>query len=436
MSRSNSDLQEIVSQALEAMKAEEGSKFDIHHVNLAELGRRTNIPRHKLRRIQKNGFKVLPNSNKGRKASETVMTGYTGVVDDFLRHNVTNSEVIFEHIHDLGYTGSVSTVKGYIACHRDLVPAKRELVSPQGSRGQRYTTGPGECYQMDWGFVKVVNDRGEQYKCACFAMICHHCGERYVEFFPNARQENLFIGMLHAFVYMGVPQTVLTDNMKSVTTGRDADGKPIWQKDYAVFMKDVGFKTKLCKARHPFTKGKLERLIRFVKENFIVGRTFGNITDLNLEALKWCNEQNGRYHKAVDCIPADKHQEECWKVAKMLTLTLDMRKYLAPLRKISFDGFVNYEGRRFGVPHYYREKTCRIERDGFYIRIYDNDLSTVLTTHNVTWSQKDSFCIDQYSDEPEEQPTAPVKAILHQHEEIPEIGFEKFDFGKKVHWHD
>ena len=434
--KTNSDLEEILSQALAAMKAEEGPKFDIEHVNLAELGRLTNIPRHRLRRIQKNGFKVLPNGNKGRKASETVMTGYTGVVDNLLKSNVTNSEVIYERICSQGYSGGVSMVKDYISKHRDLVPAKREIVSSQGNRGRRYSTEPGECYQMDWGFVKVVNERGQEYKVACFAMICHHCGERYVEFFPNARQERLFIGMIHAFIYMGVPQTVLTDNMKSVTTGRDADGKPIWQKDYAVFMKDVGFKTKLCKARHPFTKGKVERLIRFVKENFVVGRTFDNITDLNMEALKWCNEQNGKYHKAVDCIPADKHKEECCKVARMFTLTLDMRKYLAPLRKITFDGFVNYEGRRFGVPRYYCEKTCRIERDGFYIRIYDKDLNKVLTTHSVTWSRKDSFCIDQYSNEPEEQPTAPVNAVLHQHEEVPEIGFEKFDFGKKVHWND
>lgn len=51
--RTKSDLEEILSQALAAMKAEEGSTFDIKHVNLAELGRLTNIPRHKLRRIQK-----------------------------------------------------------------------------------------------------------------------------------------------------------------------------------------------------------------------------------------------------------------------------------------------------------------------------------------------------------------------------------------------
>ena len=66
---------------------------------------------------------------------------------------------------------------------------------------------------MDWGFVQVDTNTDASYKVACFAMICHHCGERYIEFFPNARQENLFIGMIHAFTYMGIPRYILTDNL-------------------------------------------------------------------------------------------------------------------------------------------------------------------------------------------------------------------------------
>lgn len=54
----------------------------------------------------------------------------------------------------------------------------------------------------------------------------HHCGQRYIEFFPNAKQENLFIGMVHALQYMGMPRVVLTDNMKSVVLHRDLEGHP------------------------------------------------------------------------------------------------------------------------------------------------------------------------------------------------------------------
>lgn len=164
---------------------------------------------------------------------------------------------------------------------------------------------------MDWGFVKVLDYNGEEYQAACFAMICHHCGERYIEFFPNARQENLFIGMIYVFRYMGIPETVLTDNMKSVVIRRDSTGQPVWQKDYESFMKVLGFKTKLCKPRHPFTKGKVERLVRFIKDNFIAGRQFWNYSDLNAEALDWCNAQNGKFHREIGGDPDSIHKAFC-----------------------------------------------------------------------------------------------------------------------------
>lgn len=50
----------------------------------------------------------------------------------------------------------------------------------------------------------------------------------YIESFPNARQENLFIGIIHAFHHMGVPRFVFTDNMKSVVLHRDLEGYPVW----------------------------------------------------------------------------------------------------------------------------------------------------------------------------------------------------------------
>ena len=74
----------------------------------------------------------------------------------------------------------------------------------------------------------------------------------------------------------------------------------------------------------------------------------------------------------------------------------------------------------------------------FYLYIYDTDLTQQVAVHNITWSRKDSYTADQYvKAEPEELPTAPVKAVLIQKEEaVPARGFEKFDFGKMVKWDD
>lgn len=175
----SNDPQEILTQAIEAMKAEMGEKFDLEKINLAELGRRTGFTRAQLRRYKKNKFVITPHGRTGQKAEVTVLTGYTGVIDDMLRKNITNAVVCYERIAELGYSGGQTQVRVYIENHKDLIPAKRQQIAPQGNRGRRYTTGPGEAYQMDWGFVKVESSVGVEYRVACFAMICHHCGQRY-----------------------------------------------------------------------------------------------------------------------------------------------------------------------------------------------------------------------------------------------------------------
>ena len=174
----------------------------------------------------------------------------------------------------------------------------------------------------------------------------------------------------------------------------------------------------------------MERLVRFVKDNFLPGRIFHELTDLNYEAIAWCERQNKVYHKAVDSIPDDKHEALCMRHAYKLDNTIELAYYLCPERKISFDGFVNYEGRRFGVPFWYTRKTCRVKRDGYILYIYDDNMTKILTSHNVTWSRKDSYCKDQYTDNcPEEHPTAPVKIRIQQMEPRKyNEGFEKFNF--------
>ena len=430
MEKKNNDLTEIIAQALNEMKSDLGDKFDPENINLAELQRRTGISRARLRRIKADGFIDKPHGLIGRKAETTVLSGFTGVLDALLMDGVTNSSVCFDRLKENGYKGGLTTIKDYIADHKDLVPAKRMIVAPQGNRGRRYQTEPGESYQMDWGFVEVETESGAVYKVACFAMICHCCGKRYVEFFPNARQENLFIGMIHAFLYMGIPKYVLTDNMKSVVLYRDSNGKPVWQKDYELFMGNIGFETKLCKPRHPFTKGAVERLVQFVKGNFLPGRLFRELTDLNYEAIRWCDRQNGCYHRAVDCTPDEKHQQFCMNKASVLEKTVELSYYLCPERRISFDGFVNYEGRRFGVPYWYTEKTCRVCRDGYVLYVYDNRMSKVLTTHDVTWSRRDSYCRDQYvTEQPEEHPSERVRVRIQQMNPLQyDSGFERFNF--------
>lgn len=388
--------------------------------NLAELGRQTGLSRGKLRIWQEHGYVWIEAETRGRKKGSKKLSGFTGVVDSKLMKNITNAVVIHEELKGVGFTGGISIVRDYIAEHKkELAPSERAIVAQNEnkSRGMRYTTGPGECFQMDWGFVNVIGKENREWQCACFAMVCHHCGMRYIEFFPNAKQENLFIGMLHAFSVMGVPEHILTDNMRSVVIGHDILGNPIFNHDYDEFQTTFGFKTRLCKVAHPFTKGAVERLVRYVKENFIQGRSFINLSDLNRAALEWCCEKNNIIYKDRDTASIDVHYTEgCAALTEDRVILL---RYLAPLRSISFDGYINYEGRKFGVPYTYPHRRARVMRKGEKLYVLDKDTYDELSSYDVDWSKNPKNCegqwaITQITDQPEEQPTMPVTVAMMQ----------------------
>ena len=66
----------VVAKAIEQMMAEQGDKFSLEKVNLAELKRRTGISRARLRRMKEHGFEDTEHAAKGRKASTTLLSGY------------------------------------------------------------------------------------------------------------------------------------------------------------------------------------------------------------------------------------------------------------------------------------------------------------------------------------------------------------------------
>jgi len=414
------DLEDMLARVLKEVKDEYGK------VVLAEIQRRTGLSRQRLRRWQRNGYTLHSGKKRGRPEYESKLDGYKEIIDDLMRKGIRNSSRCFSAVRDQGYAGGITIVKDYILKHKDLIPAKRQIIDSKGNRGRRYYTAPGDCFQMDWGFVKVVDTMGREWQAACFAMVCHHCGSRYVEFFPNAKQENLFIGMLHAFMVMGVPRRVLTDNMKSVRDGTDAMGKPIFNKTYDDFQHLLDFNTDLCKVAHPFTKGKVERLVRYVKDNFINGRTFLNVTELNTEALKWCIEKNKNPIAGYDFIPAEEHRSN--ESFRSLPEAIKLLPYLAPMRKISFDGFVNYEGRLYGVPLSYKNKTVRVSRVSEELRIVDPESGIIIQRHRMDWSKRAKFAPHQWDEQQEEKPTAPVKVSMAMRVASNEARFARFSF--------
>jgi transposase len=179
---------------------------------------------------------------------------------------VHNARRLFSEIQKRGYNGSYTQVKKVVRAWR-AEGQERAFV--------RFETAPGEQAQMDWGHFG--NWGG--HRLYAFALTLSWSRMRYVEFTQRQDSETLLNCLVHAFHYFcGVTATLLTDNMKTVVTGR-SDGVPQWNPRFLDFAGYYGFVPRVCHPYRPETKGKIEASIRYLRVNFWPSIQFDSLAD-------------------------------------------------------------------------------------------------------------------------------------------------------------
>jgi transposase len=100
----------------------------------------------------------------------------------------------------------------------------------------------------------------------------------------------LLTGLEAAFLaFGGVPQELLFDQMRSVITRdlRLQGGALVHNLEFLRFAHHWGFTPRACRPYRAQTKGKVERPVRYLRENLVYGRTFLNDADLAQQCADW-----------------------------------------------------------------------------------------------------------------------------------------------------
>jgi hypothetical protein len=165
----------------------------------------------------------------------------------------------------------------------------------------------------------------------------------------------------------GVPWVVTTDTMKTVVIGRDHANQPIWHPAYAKCAAEFGFLPDACDPGAPTQKGSVEHLVTFVKQHFLLGRSFRDDAHLAAEATDWLYRVNvERESDATEQTPAARLVEEqpkfgplpavahaygffdTLKVSRASLVNLDTNRSSAPVR--SSDSCSPCASPRAGLP--------------------------------------------------------------------------------------
>lgn len=268
---------------------------------------------------------------------------YKHLIDMWLEEAPYSAVRIHEKLMEQGCDCKYTIVSQYVATRKADLNEKATV---------RFETMPGLQGQVDWGFFEnyKVLENGESRKLYCFLMVLGYSRMRYIEFVTDMSTTTLIKCHINAFRYFdGYPEEILYDNMKQVVVKRmlkQSESK--LNKQFEDFAGFYGFKPILCRPYRGQTKGKVERTVRYVRENFMLGIRYHSLADLNSQAHAWCNKINAKIHGTTNERPIDRLADE-----KLLPLK---REYIIDrinLRRVEKDCLISYAGNKYSVPAEY-----------------------------------------------------------------------------------
>lgn len=273
-----------------------------------------------------------PPRYKARPPVPRKLDPYKGIIQARLAAYPKLSAVrIFEEIRAAGYDGGYTQVKEYV---RQIRP--RPVAEPV----IRFETAPGRQMQVD--FADFTFDWGKRY---ALLVVLGYSRLLWLRFFPRKDMRALLVGLEEAFGFFGgVTQHLLFDQMKSVITkdGRMNGEKLVSNAEFLRFAAHYGFTVRACRPYRAQTKGKVERPVSYVRDNFVYGREFLNDADLETQARRWLERTaNVRIHSTI-------------KEQPLLRFERDERALLQPLPSRPYHSLVlDRTSRRSGDTQFY-----------------------------------------------------------------------------------
>lgn len=231
----------------------------------------------------------------------TKLDAYTGIIDARLAAYPQLSAVrLLEEIRAAGYAGGYSQVKAFVRQVRPVPPPEPVI---------RFETPAGRQAQVDFAHFRFP--WGVRY---ALLVVLGYSRLLWCRFYPRQDMRTLVSGLEEAFrAFGGVPQELLFDQMKAVITRdlRLEGGALLHNLEFLRFARHWGFTPRACRPYRAQTKGKVERPVRYLRDNFVYGRTILHDADLEQQRQHWLERvANVRLHGTTGERPRERFDRD------------------------------------------------------------------------------------------------------------------------------
>ena len=236
-----------------------------------------------------------------RRPVTTKLDAYKPIIETRLAaYPALSAARLLEEIHAAGYAGGYSQLKAFVRRVRPA-PAPEPVI--------RFETPAGRQAQVDFAHFRFP--WGVRY---ALLVVLGYSRLLWCRFYARQDMATLVDGLEDAFGYFGgVPQELLFDQMKTVITRdlRLEGGALIRNLEFLRFAHHWGFTPRACRPYRAQTKGKVERPVRYLRGNFVYGRTFLHDADLDQQRALWLERvANVRLHATTHERPRDRFDRD------------------------------------------------------------------------------------------------------------------------------
>jgi len=301
-----------------------------------------------------------PAQEPARRDRSSKLDPFKGAITEWLeKDSLVSAAVIEQKLRPMGYQGGHSIVREYVRNARPQAP-KRAFVRMEPLAGERF--------EVDWGHFGTLNYSGDSRKLYAFALVDAHSRALYVEFTHSQSFGTFARCHVHAFdVLGGVAREIAYDNL--ATAVAEHDGHLVrFLPRFLGFARDYGFFPHACNPASGWEKGKIERAIGYLRQNFWPLREFTDLHDVNRQVRQWLSEvANQRLHRETRERPLERFKPEALRALPVIPY--DYRDSTEAL--VHKDLRLPFDGNRYCVPHRYVGRRLTIKADSSSVAIYD-----------------------------------------------------------------
>lgn len=310
---------------------------------------------------------VLPGGSKEPGEARDHLRAHRDLVRGWVDEGCHGPKLVRLVKRHTGVSVPLRTLQRFVRDDLDLDRAARDTVRIADPE-------PGQVLEVDFLLLGKMASEGRRRK--LHAVLCTAPRSRHQFLWPCLSQtrEDLVDALEEAWAFFGgVFPVLLPDNTTAVVIGADPLASE-FNVAFAEYAQARGFEIDPARVRRPKDKARVERQVRFARDDFFLGERFTSLDEARAEARRWSADEAGlRTHGRTRRRPREAFEAD----EKHLLKPVPTERYDPPTwsdHTVGRDHAVVVEHALYSVPHTLTEGPVRVRCDRKNVAIFRGKL--------------------------------------------------------------